>query len=236
MLFLHEVHTVAGRSADDFEERFRGEWAPALGTDDEVRLLWFLHQAHGTGPSYKVVSVTAAASPAAWERLDARVRGGDLRAPARELDGLRHGLESKVLVPVEWSPLQTVDLAAVPIDGASHDQALFMEDTAWPHPGGLDDYLAGAGTLYLQTLERAEQSGRALLRLEAAFRPTFGAGRHNEVVLWQRVVRPELLLPLFTRDIPAEHRAPGTWMHDALDLRDRWESRLLRSARWSPLA
>jgi hypothetical protein len=24
------------------------------------------------------------------------------------------------------------------------------------------------------------------------------------------------------------------WMHDALDLRDRWESRLLRAARWSP--
>jgi hypothetical protein len=29
-------------------------------------------------------------------------------------------------------------------------------------------------------------------------------------------------------------RAPGTWMHDALQLRDRWESKLLRTTTWSP--
>jgi hypothetical protein len=40
---------------------------------------------------------------------------------------------------------------------------------------------------------------------------------------------------LLTREVPAEYKRPGTWMHDALELRDRWESRLLRSARWSPL-
>ena len=37
------------------------------------------------------------------------------------------------------------------------------------------------------------------------------------------------------RQVPAEHRAPGTWMHDALDVRDDWESRMLRTADWSPL-
>ena len=45
-----------------------------------------------------------------------------------------------------------------------------------------------------------------------------------------------LLLPLLSREVPAEHRGPGTWMHDALEVRDRWESRLLRVAPWSPLA
>jgi hypothetical protein len=35
-------------------------------------------------------------------------------------------------------------------------------------------------------------------------------------------------------DIPHAMRAPGTWMHDALALRDKWESLLLRTARWSP--
>ena len=63
----------------------------------------------------------------------------------------------------------------------------------------------------------------------------FGAGPEREVVLWQRVARPELLPPLLSREVPAEHRAPGTWMHDALEVRDRWESRLLRVAPWSPL-
>jgi hypothetical protein len=43
------------------------------------------------------------------------------------------------------------------------------------------------------------------------------------------------LLGLLTTDIPEEMRAPGTWMHDALALRDRWESKLLRTSPWSPL-
>jgi hypothetical protein len=30
-------------------------------------------------------------------------------------------------------------------------------------------------------------------------------------------------------------RAPGTYMAEALDYRDQWESRLLRSSPWSPL-
>jgi len=46
---------------------------------------------------------------------------------------------------------------------------------------------------------------------------------------------PERLTGLFTRDLPPEVQAPGTWMHDALEVRDDWESRLLRSAAWSPL-
>jgi hypothetical protein len=140
-----------------------------------------------------------------------------------------------VLVPTSWSPLAEVDVASVPVDGRRHDQALFMEDTAWPRVGAMEAYLEKAGTQYVQTLERAEAAGRSLLRLEAAFRPAWGAGRHREVVLWQRVVRPEFLLPLLTHEVPAEHRAPGTWMHDALEVRDRWESRLLRTAAWSPL-
>jgi hypothetical protein len=28
----------------------------------------------------------------------------------------------------------------------------------------------------------------------------------------------------------------GTWLPDALVLRDRWQNRLLRTVRWSPLA
>jgi hypothetical protein len=32
-----------------------------------------------------------------------------------------------------------------------------------------------------------------------------------------------------------EMRRPGTWMHEALQLRDQWESKLLRTSSWSPL-
>jgi len=66
-------------------------------------------------------------------------------------------------------------------------------------------------------------------------REALGAPRRREVVLWQRVDFPERLPGLFTRELPPHVKGPGTWMHDALEVRDDWESRLLRSASWSPL-
>jgi hypothetical protein len=44
------------------------------------------------------------------------------------------------------------------------------------------------------------------------------------------------LLRLLTSAVPAQFKGPGTWMHDALEVRDEWTSRLLRTASWSPLA
>jgi hypothetical protein len=79
------------------------------------------------------------------------------------------------------------------------------------------------------------RAGTAILRVEAAFRTAFGSGRRREVVLWQRIVQPKALVPLLTREVPERLRAPGSWMHDALALRDQWESRLLRALPWSPL-
>ncbi|WP_231117880.1 hypothetical protein [Mycobacterium colombiense] len=43
------------------------------------------------------------------------------------------------------------------------------------------------------------------------------------------------LVHLLTNEIPPEHRAPGSYMFDALKFRDQWESRLLRTSDWSPL-
>jgi hypothetical protein len=51
----------------------------------------------------------------------------------------------------------------------------------------------------------------------------------------QRILQPEALLNLLQTEIPADYRAPGTWMYDALYLRDQWTSRLLRTSSWSPL-
>jgi hypothetical protein len=54
-------------------------------------------------------------------------------------------------------------------------------------------------------------------------------------MLWQKIRRPEALTQLLTREMPPAHRGPGSYMHDALELRDQWESRLLRTSSWSPL-
>jgi hypothetical protein len=162
------------------------------------------------------------------------VADGDLRAWAADVDRYRHEVRGKLLLTTPWSPGPDVDLATVPTDGREHEPALFMEDAAWPHEAMLDEYLDAARNHYLPSLEARDD--RSLLVLEAVFRAALGAPRRREVVLWQRVVHPERLPALFTRDLPASVRAPGTWMHDALAVRDDWESRLLRSATWSPLS
>jgi hypothetical protein len=236
MLFLHETHRVAGSREDEFDAALRDAWLPGVAKTDGARLLHALRHAHGSGPSYRVVTVTALRDAAAWEELARRVERGDLRAVAERLDGARHDVEAKLLIPLPWSPLQEVDLGAVPVHPPEGETAsLFMEDTVWPHPGSLEAYVAASGSHYAREMDDYARAGTAILRVEAAFRTAFGSGRRREVVLWQRIVQPEALVPLLTREVPERLRAPGSWMHDALALRDQWESRLLRALPWSPL-
>jgi hypothetical protein len=233
MLLLHEVHTVAGRHEDAFEAAFREGWMPTLAKSDDARLLYYLKLAHGTGRAYHHTTITALRDGNAYENLATRVQNGDLRAWAADIDRYRHEVKGKLLLQVPWSPMRNLDLASVPVDGREHDSALFMEDSAWPHEAKLDDYLDAARTHYAPSLE--QRTERSLLTLEGVFQAALGAPRRREVVLWQKVDYPERLPALFTRELPAHVKGPGTWMHDALEVRDDWESRLLRSAAWSPL-
>jgi hypothetical protein len=183
-----------------------------------------------------MVTLTALESAAAYEALAESVAGGPLREVALRLDALRHDVEAKLLEPLPWSPLQAVDLAGVPSAGADHELALYMEDTVWPREGKLEEYVERSGAHYAREMAGHEQKGRAMLQVQGGFRTVFGSGRRREIVLWQKVVDPRLVLGLLTHEVPPELARPGSWMHDALALRDQWQSRLLRTVRWSPLA
>jgi hypothetical protein len=232
LLFLHETHQVVGAREQGFEDAFRRGWLPLLGKGEDARLLYFLHHAHGTGVSYNVVTITALRDGAAWERLGRRVHAGDLAAWASDVDALRRDVRAKILVPLPWSPLQSVDLDVVPTSGEEHEASLFMEDTVEPYEGRLDEYIERSGSHYAREMKRADRA--LLLSVDASFRTAFGSHRRREIVLWQKVVQTRGLVPLLTREVPDEYKQPGTWMHDALALRDRWESKLLRTASWSP--
>ena len=154
----------------------------------------------------------------------------------RELDNLRHEVTGKILLPVEWSPLQEVDLTSVPTDGATHPLSLFMEDTGWPY-APLDDYIRSWDEIYYRVLSKAPP-GRRVLEIQACFQVAHGSHKRREAMLWQKIDATNdyaTLLHLLTTDIPAEHRGPGTYMFDALQYRDQWQSRLLRTSAWSPL-
>ena len=234
MLLLHEVHEVSGRSEDAFEAAFREGWLPALAETEDARLLHFLHHAHGTGVSYNVVTITWLRDEAAWRKLATRVHEGDLAKWSRDVDRLRHDVTAKLLVPLPWSPLQEMRVEVIPTEPGEHDPIVFMEDTVWPYEGQLDEYIARSGDHYAREMEDRADEGHAILRVEASFRTAFGTGRRREIVLWQRVTNQRALTPLISREVPEQYKRPGTWMHDALAVRDRWESKLLRSATWSP--
>lgn len=235
MLLLHEVHEVVGPHEDAFEAAYREGWLPALAASEDARLLHFLHHAHGTGVSYNVVTVTLLRDAVAWERLAGRVHGGDLAEWAAGVDRLRHEVTSKLLVPLPWSPIQEIAIGDVPTDAKSRDPVVYMEDTVWPYEGALERYIERSGAHYAQEMSEHARAGTAILRVEASFRTAFGTGRRREIVLWQRVVQPKALSALVSREVPMRYKQPGGWMHDALELRDRWESKLLRSTSWSPL-
>ncbi|HEX3284056.1 MAG TPA: hypothetical protein VHT50_05195 [Mycobacterium sp.] len=233
MLFVHETHRVVGTREDEFEAAYREGWMPTLAEGDDARLLWYTNQAHGSGRSYTVVTITGIADGAAWERLALRAQTGDLAPWMRELDSLRHDVTGKMLLPVDWSPLQHVDLSLVPTDGATHELSLFMEDTGWPH-APLDDYIRSWDEIYYRPLSKTSQ----ILDIQVCFQVAHGSYRRREAMLWQKISSANdyaTLVRLLTSDIAPEHRGPGTYMFEALKYRDQWESRLLRTSAWSPL-
>jgi hypothetical protein len=231
MLFVHEVHSVRGASEDAFEMALHDGWMKALAKGDDARLLWYCVQAHGTGPAYQVVTITAVRDGRAWEELAHRVQSGDLQAWSRHTDELRHRVDSKVLVPVRWSPMQALELSEVPSDGRTHEPSLYMEDTGWPN-AALDDYIDFWESGYFAPMRRRP---RSMLDIQAVFQAAFGSGRRKEAILMQRITDHNALMHLLTTEISPELRAPGQFMHEALTYRDRWESRLLRTSAWSPL-
>ncbi len=236
MLFLHETHKVVGAREEEFEAAYREGWMPTLAKADNARLLWYANHAHGTGLSYNVVTITGITDGAAWESMVRRAQSGDLRPWMRELDNLRHEVRGKLLVPVYWSPLQTVDLTTVPTDGATHALSVFMEDTGWPS-APLDDYIRSWDEIYYQVLSKAPK-GMRILDIQACFQVAHGSHRRREAMLWQKVDASNnyaALVHLLTKETPAEHRGPGSYMFEALKFRDQWQSRLLRTSDWSPL-
>jgi hypothetical protein len=232
VLFVHEVHSVVGKQAKAFEAAYRDGWMAALADGPDARLLWYLDLAHGSGLSYRVVTVTGVAGGRGWERLAERVASGDLRAWARDLDRIQHRSEAKVLTPLPWSP-SVGPLSDIPVDPVEHEPVLYMEDTMWPFPGRLGDYVEAAGKVYAPAL--AAEGANMQMHVQLALQSMPGAGRYPEVVLMQRLSSVPRLVQLLSTDIPEKVTGPGSWMHEALELRDQWRSRLLRTATWSPL-
>jgi hypothetical protein len=230
VVFLHEVHQLVGGKLDDFHVAFREQWKPLVERDGGARLLWFWDHGHGTGPSYQAVSITAIRDWAAWGRVvDALTVSDAGRAWYRDVAPLRSAVTGKLLLSVPWSPLPDVDFAAPDSPGApSGAPALYLHDTGWPFAGRLDDYVEALGRVFHPQTRRSQ-----MIAIEACWRTCPGTGRGDEVVLLQRILDWEAFARLLAGGESTRQR--GGWMEEGLKYRDRWESKLLRTAAWSPV-
>jgi hypothetical protein len=234
VLFMHETHRVIGRHAAEFEALVRDGWMPSLAGDADARLLWYFNHAMGSGPAYEVVTVTALRDGAAWERLGRRMADGDLADLAAGLDGCRHEVEGKLLLPVYWSALQEVDFDDVPTDARTHPLSVYMQDTGWP-TAPLDAYIELWDHDYWQIMRQTPPE-RKLLDIQACFQVAHGSGTRPEAILMQKIMNVDTLGRLLTTAEKHDPTTwPGTYMAKGLEVRDQWESKLLRTSAWSPL-
>ena len=226
MLYLHETHEVVGGRMGEFETLLRERWKPLVEASGAAKLLWFWHHTHGTGPSYQAISITAVRDWAAWEQLV-----GEMGHAAAWRDWYaavwqcRREVVSKMLLPTAWSPLQAVDFGAAP--GAAQTASLYLHDTGWPYTGKRDAYTDALGAVFYPATRHSR-----MIAVEACWTVCPGSGRFHEVVLLQKVLNWEAFAHLLTAgERPSQ---PGEWMQEGLKYRDRWESKLLRPATWSP--
>ena len=169
-------------------------------------LLWYFDHAHGSGPAYRVVTVTGVEDGAAWLRLAERMATGDLRSWARDLDGLQHESHGRILTATRVVAHHRHRWPTSPPSPASTKPTMYMEDTMWPFPGKVREYIEAAGAVYRPAL--GAEGSQVQLSIELALQTMPGAGRYPEVTLLQKLSSLPLLIRLLTNDIPPEvHRA-----------------------------
>jgi hypothetical protein len=109
-----------------------------------------------------------------------------------------------------------------------------MQDTGWPD-APLDDYIELWDREYWHFMRQIPPD-KKLLDIVACFQVAHGSGIRPEAILMQKIMNFSTLGNLLTS---VEKHDPDTWpgsyMAKGLEVRDQWESKLLRTSTWSPL-
>jgi len=159
---------------------------------------------------------------------------GDLKDLTARLDACCHQVTGKLITPVYWSAMQEIELTEIPTDGREHDLSLYMEDTGWPD-APLDDYIELWDHDYWQFMRKTPPE-KKLLDIQACFQVAHGSGIRPEAILMQKIMNfPTLGNLLMSVEQYDPSTWPGSYMAKGLELRDQWESKLLRTSSWSPL-
>ncbi len=230
MFFVHEVHSLTNGSADAFEATLRDRWMPALAREDGTRLVWCVRSMPGAIAAPELITLTAVADGAALERLGERVRTGDLRDDAEALAAGRRRVTRRIYAPLElFNPLQ-LDLDAFSGEPGDGPSEMYIHDFVPPRIGKQRAYEAAMRDAFLRMIE---QEGIPIV-IWAGLETVAGGGSVPESLMISHIQTPAAAMNLFWHANPREAIQPGTWLYEALQVRDTWRSRLVRSVAWSP--
>lgn len=232
MLFVHEMHSLSPSTAVGFEAMLRDRWAPALGRDADMRLVWCVRSMPGAFAFPEIITLTAVADGAALERLGDRLRDGDLRQEIAVLDGRRARVETRILAPLTFNPL-VFDLDSMPSDPGSIDRPgeIYIHDLVPPRLGAQRAYEVAMGTAYM----RMQEMEGLEIRNWAGLETVPGGGPVPENLMLSHISSARAGTDLLFHHVSRDEVKPGSWLSDALKLRDTWVSRLVRTVPWSPL-
>ena len=230
MLYLHQVLIVPPSRRAHFDELLRDEWLPAVAREDGARVAWVAYGMDcAVGPD-DVCMMTAISDPGALGRYSDRLRTGDLVDVGRRVGEQAVEQQLRILKPLRYDPLDVAfeDIPTVPTEGPTIG---YMHDFVPPIQGQNRAYEDMMNERYT-ALSDTELSN---IVLRACYETVAGGGPQPEHFNLSEICSSEALLQLLAYEIPKEFKQMGTWMWEALGVRDRWTTRLVRCATWSPI-
>ena len=230
MLILHQLHRLRPGADEAFETLVRDRWLPAVAAVEGCRLAWFAVPTPAARWSDEVASITRFDDAAAFERFGAAVRAGELATLAAEIRTHRTGVETRLMRPLDYDPWSSkgTEVPAAATEGAP---VAYMHDFVPPVVGQMNGYVDMMREKYMALTDQ-DLSG---VVLRASWQTVAGGGPLPEMFNLSEIRDVDALLNLLTFDIPREYKSMGTWMWEALAVRDQWTTRLLRSSTWSPV-
>ena len=229
MILLHQIHSVGTDAWSEFEDLTRSRWLRDIA-DDGTRFLFYAVPTGAALHQNEVITMVALADGSALGRFVERVRNGDLTDTATRLAALRTGISTRLLKRLDYDPC-AIELGDIPVDPVDRSPVAYMHDFVTPVIGQNRAYIDMMRERYM-ALSEQELSG-VVLRM--SWETVWGGGPVPEMFNLSEIRSPDALLQLVGREIPAEYKKMGTWMWEALSVRDRWTTRLVRSVSWSPV-
>jgi hypothetical protein len=139
-------------------------------------------------------------------------------------------VQTRLLRPIDYDPW-TATIGTIPDGPVEGEVVAYMHDFVPPATGQMRAYVDMMRERYMALTDK-ELSG---VVLRASWQTVSGGGPLPEMFNLSQILDLDALVTLIAHEVPREYKQMGTWMWEALAVRDQWTTRLARSSTWSPV-